>query len=58
MSYEFKVGDTVQLQSGGKEMTVTDVGIFEGKPTIWCAWMYRGNQKRSNYPPEALKLTE
>jgi len=56
MSSQFQVGDVVQLKSGGLKMTVTDVGDFEGKPTVWCSWTYRNDQNRSNYPPEALKL--
>ncbi|MGP0019213.1 MAG: YodC family protein [Candidatus Sulfotelmatobacter sp.] len=55
---QFQVGDVVQLKSGGLKMIVTDVGDFEGKPTVWCSWTYRKDQKRSNYPPEALKLAE
>jgi uncharacterized protein YodC (DUF2158 family) len=58
MSYEFKVGDVVQLKSGGLRMTVTDVAVFEAKPTVCCSWTYRGKQQRGNYPPEALKLAE
>jgi len=55
MTFEFKVGQQVQLNSGGTVMTVTDVGEFEGQPTIWVSYTYRGKQKRSNYPPESLK---
>ena len=55
---QFQVGDSVQLTSGGQKMAVTDIGEFEGKPTVWVSWTYRGKQKRSNYPPDALKLAE
>jgi uncharacterized protein YodC (DUF2158 family) len=55
MPIPFKVGDVVQLKSGGLKMTVTDVGIFEGVDTVWCSWTDGKKQKRSNFPPDALK---
>lgn len=58
MTSEFKIGDKVQLKSGGTVMTVTDVGEFEGKLTVWMAYIYRGQLKRTNHPPEALKHVE
>ena len=54
----FQVGDVVQLKSGGLKMTVTEVGIFEGKDTVWCSYTYRAKQERTNYSPEALKLAD
>ena len=34
----FSVGDTVQLKSGGPDMTVTRIGTAGGEPMVWCAW--------------------
>ena len=37
---EFKIGDVVQLKSGGPEMTVTQVASSE---TLACAWFISAN---------------
>lgn len=58
MTSEFKVGDRVQLKSGGTVMTVTEIGEFEGRPTVWMSYTYRGKLKRTNQPPEALQHAE
>jgi uncharacterized protein YodC (DUF2158 family) len=48
---QFKVGDTVQLKSGGPIMTIIEV-LSEGWVT--CRW-YDGKQyKTENFPSEAL----
>jgi len=55
MADEFRIGDIVQLKSGGPEMTVTLVGTSNGVPTIWCAWFVGNEQKKGNFPPGALR---
>ncbi len=56
MADEFKVGDTVQLKSGGPKMTITTVGDNYGTPTIWCAWFEGTKKMTGDFPPAALKL--
>jgi uncharacterized protein YodC (DUF2158 family) len=53
MSSRFKVGDTVQLKSGGPKMTVTDVG---GADThVGTVWFAGAKRERANFPVDALK---
>jgi uncharacterized protein YodC (DUF2158 family) len=55
MADEFKVGDIVQLKSGGPEMTVTVVGDHYGTPTVWCVWFVGTKQEKGDFPSGALK---
>ncbi|OJX65817.1 DUF2158 domain-containing protein [Magnetospirillum sp. 64-120] len=48
----FKVGDIVQLKSGGPEMTVVTVDQ-DGKG-VWAAWFAGKKSERSHFPNEAL----
>jgi uncharacterized protein YodC (DUF2158 family) len=54
----FKVGDTVQLKSGGPAMTVTRIGTSGGEPMIWCAWFEGTKDAYGLFPPDALKAAE
>ena len=57
MSQNYKVGDTVQLKSGGPVMTVTGVGDNYGTSSVWCSWFTdKGDEKSSTFPIEAVKL--
>lgn len=48
METKFKIGDTVQLKSGGPKMTVTVVDVSDkGIHTTWFA----GSKKESGYFP-------
>ncbi len=51
----FKVGDTVELKSGGPVMTVT--AFVKGTASIRCAWFTSDNAqaKVQGFPPESLK---
>ncbi len=51
----FNVGDTVQLKSGGPDMTVTRIGTAGGEPMVWCAWFEGTKDAYALFPPEALK---
>jgi uncharacterized protein YodC (DUF2158 family) len=51
----FNVGDTVQLKSGGPNMTVTRVGTAGGEPMVWCAWFEGTKDAYALFPPDALK---
>src|SRR5690349_12253597 len=50
-----KVGDTVQLKSGGPDMTVTRIGTAGGEPMVWCAWFEGTKDAYGLFPPDALK---
>jgi uncharacterized protein YodC (DUF2158 family) len=47
-----KVGDIVQLQSGGPLMTVESPMIISGK--VGCAWFDGGEVRRDSFPEGAL----
>jgi uncharacterized protein YodC (DUF2158 family) len=51
----FNVGDTVQLKSGGPDMTVTRIGTAGGEPMVWCAWFEGTKDAYALFPPHALK---
>jgi uncharacterized protein YodC (DUF2158 family) len=53
---EFKIGDVVELRSGGPEMTV----IGEQAPNlIMCTWFDKNDESRSQaFPKEALEMAE
>lgn len=53
----FKVGDTVQLKSGGPVMTVVGEGRDgSGIPRVSCTWFdANDNEKNGSYPEDALQ---
>jgi uncharacterized protein YodC (DUF2158 family) len=57
MDMAFKVGDVVQLKSGGPLMTVTGFGAGgDGKQRVNCTWFDKDeNEKHGSFPPEALE---
>ena len=50
-----RIGDIVELKSGGPPMTVTSVGTDFGKPTVWCAWFDGTMQCNDHFPIDAVK---
>jgi uncharacterized protein YodC (DUF2158 family) len=38
MAQTLKVGDVVELKSGGPKMTVVEIGTGPSAGTIWCKW--------------------
>lgn len=51
MSY--KVGDTVQLKSGGPKMTVTrEQG--ELNKSVGCVWFAGAKREFADFPPDAI----
>jgi uncharacterized protein YodC (DUF2158 family) len=54
MANQFKVGDVVQLKSGGPKMTVTVIRA-DG---LDCTWFEGVKQHEGNFPPDALKFPE
>lgn len=52
---DFKIGDTVQLKSGGPVMTVSNIGKDMGDtPTVWVDWFEKSEPKRATFHPEQL----
>ncbi|HWE86636.1 MAG TPA: DUF2158 domain-containing protein [Terracidiphilus sp.] len=55
MADQFKVGDIVQLKSGGPPMTVKSVEVLNGE--CLCEWFGGGNTLKSHkFFPETLKI--
>jgi len=50
---EFKVGDVVQLKSGGEKMTIKNIG-FPHEDQIQCQWFSGKEIKIENFYPEML----
>ncbi len=58
MAQSFKVGDIVQLRSGGPLMTVTQIGEdMGGVMTVWCVWFSGQIRSEGSFPMEALALS-
>jgi uncharacterized protein YodC (DUF2158 family) len=58
MPEEIKVGDIVQLKSGGPEMTVSEIGeAYYGGTTLhaWCDWFEGTKKMHGNFPLKSLK---
>jgi uncharacterized protein YodC (DUF2158 family) len=55
---DIKVGDIVELLSGGPPMTVAEVNInFVGDCEIVCRWFF-GKMHKESFAPELLKPSE
>ena len=51
---EFKIGDKVQLKSGGPIMTIV---FFDGKGLLKCSWFTHDDEVREGiFPLGSLKL--
>lgn len=56
---QFKIGDTVRLQSGGPVMTVTNVGNdLTDQMTVWCKWFLNQKVEDGSFPIEAVEVAE
>lgn len=54
---EFKVGDVVQLKSGGPKMTIEDIGNYSFAGTeikAKCVWFEGTKQKEGVFAPATL----
>ncbi|KAA1057172.1 hypothetical protein FH063_001340 [Azospirillum argentinense] len=53
---EFKVGEVVQLKSGGPEMTVSWYGVPMGaqEPSVVCIWFNGPTKLKDSFPPGTL----
>jgi len=55
MAQSFKVGDIVQLKSGGPKMTITFVPKFYGFRTLFCtSWFVENKLECGKFPKKAL----
>lgn len=56
---QLAIGDSVQLKTGGPEMTVTKIetGTYSGQrmTMITCRWFWNGDFKQDQFPIEALR---
>jgi uncharacterized protein YodC (DUF2158 family) len=52
---QFRVGDVVQLNSGGPEMTISFI-LPTGK--VFCVWFDGSEKREETFPPEAIQLVE
>jgi uncharacterized protein YodC (DUF2158 family) len=58
MMNEFKIGDLVQLKSGGPAMTVTETPEDMGSSAVWCKWFANNKTESDSFPPLALKMAD
>jgi uncharacterized protein YodC (DUF2158 family) len=52
----FKVGDVVQLKSGGPHMTVIEAKDIEGTPHVICSWFDHTKQEGGAFPADAVQV--
>lgn len=55
MEKNFKIGDIVQLKSGGPKMTVTNI-LDSGKNIVHTSWFAESKKESGPFPVEALIL--
>jgi uncharacterized protein YodC (DUF2158 family) len=54
MSEEFKIGDVVQLKSGGPKVTVTNV--LEG--VVHTSWFAGSKNEKASFPIDAVATSQ
>ena len=55
MTDQFKLGDVVELKSGGPDMTINAIGDNNGITSAWCAWFVGTKQEQGVFPLTSLK---
>jgi uncharacterized protein YodC (DUF2158 family) len=58
VAHQFKVGDVVYLNSGGPQMTVTDIRRDSIRTRIACMWFASRKQQTGFFFAETLKPRE
>jgi uncharacterized protein YodC (DUF2158 family) len=51
----FKVGNTVELKSGGPSMTIANIHEHNGVSVALCHWFNGGAPQQNNYPLTSLR---
>jgi uncharacterized protein YodC (DUF2158 family) len=57
MAKKFKVGQVVQLRSGGPDMTVSDRDIMD-EDHVWCQWFGGRKLEQGRFPIDSLIVPE
>jgi len=58
MSTQFKLGDVVQLVSGGPKMTVVDTVSEDEGEAIVCQWFDENELKTGTFTPKSIKVVD
>ena len=59
MTQKFKIGDLVQLKSGGPKMTVTKTGdAYVENPEYVCKWFGGRKLEQGYFPLDSLELAK
>lgn len=59
MANDLKVGDVVELNSGGPYMTIESISPdASGKSVAYCVWFSHDEKKSAVFHPEALKKSQ
>jgi len=60
MPSQFNSGDTVNLKSGGPNMTADRIDdIFEDKPRVDCTWFDgKGVNRKQSFSDDALEIVQ
>lgn len=58
MADEIKVGDVVQLKSGGPKMTVNWVQEESAAMTAGCSWFVKDQEKSGRFPVTSLQRVQ
>jgi uncharacterized protein YodC (DUF2158 family) len=56
MSEQIKVGDVVQLKSGGPKMTVDKLHEWQGRTEANCDWFEGTKQQSGSFPLTSLNI--
>lgn len=54
MAKKFKVGQIVQLRSGGPEMTVSEIDLYGKESFVECQWFGGRKLEKGRFPVESL----
>lgn len=56
---DIKIGDVVQLKSGGPKMTVSNIGEYHARQMVLCTWFDKKEEHQEKlFEPSQLKILE
>lgn len=55
MNIKFKIGDTVQIKSGGPVMTIRSIDKANNQNVAFCIWFINGENQQAKFPVEVLR---